>query len=56
MNAVVKRYHADNGLFVDNAWTNDLKEKNQYMSLYGVNAHHQNGKVEKRIRDLQDLI
>jgi hypothetical protein len=46
MNTVVKRYHADN---VDNAWTNDLKEKNQYMSLYGVNAHHQNGKVEKCI-------
>jgi hypothetical protein len=32
-NVIVKRYHADNGRFVDNAWTNDLKEKNQYMSL-----------------------
>jgi Reverse transcriptase (RNA-dependent DNA polymerase) len=55
MNVTIKRYHADNGRFVDNAWTNDLKEKNQYMTLCGVNAHHQNGKVEKRIRDLQDL-
>jgi hypothetical protein len=55
MNVIVKRYHADNGRFVDNAWTEHLKEKNQYMTLCGVNAHHQNGKVEKRIRDLQDL-
>jgi hypothetical protein len=28
---------------------------NQTMTLCGVNAHHQNGKVEKCIRDLQDL-
>jgi hypothetical protein len=51
----VQRYHADNGRFVDNAWMCHLKEMNQTMSLCGVNAHHQNGKVEKQIQDLQDL-
>jgi hypothetical protein len=51
----IKRYHADNGRFVDNAWTNDMKIKNQVITLCGVNAHHQNGKVEKRIRDLQGM-
>jgi hypothetical protein len=51
----VKRYHADNGRFIDNLWTNDVKLKNQVMSLCGVNAHHQNGRVEKRIRDLQEM-
>lgn len=51
----IKRYHADNGRFVDNAWTMHAKEMNQQMTLCGVNAHHQNGRVEKRIRDLQDL-
>jgi hypothetical protein len=32
-----------------------MKLKNQSLSLCGVNAHHQNGKVEKQIRDLQEL-
>jgi hypothetical protein len=36
-------------------WMNNLREMSQSMSLCGVNAHHQNGKVEKRIRDLQDI-
>jgi hypothetical protein len=51
----VKRYHADNGRFVDNMWTNDMKLKNQVITLCGINAHRQNGKVEKRIRDLQEI-
>jgi hypothetical protein len=55
MNASVKKYHADNGQFVDNAYTDDLKAKNQYMTICGVNAHHHSGKVEKGIRDLQDV-
>jgi GAG-pre-integrase domain len=52
---VIQKYHADNGRFIDNAWTKHLKDSNQSISLCGVNAHHQNGRVEKRIRDLQDL-
>jgi hypothetical protein len=55
MGVTVKKYHADNGRFIDNAWTEHIKLSNQSMSLCGVNAHHQNGKMEKRIRDLQEL-
>ncbi len=51
----VRAYHADNGRFVDSKWINDMKTKDQAYSLCGVNAHHQNGRVEKRIRDIQDL-
>jgi hypothetical protein len=51
----IKKYHADNGRFIDKAWTNDMAVRNQDISLCGVNAHHQNGKVEKRIRDVQEL-
>jgi hypothetical protein len=51
----VQRNQADNGRCNYNVWTAHLKEMNQSMCLCGVNAHHQNGKAEKRIRDLQDL-
>jgi hypothetical protein len=51
----VQSYHSDNGRFVDSKWINDQRIKNQAASLCGVNAHHQNGIVEKRIRDIQDL-
>jgi hypothetical protein len=51
----IMAYHADNGRFVDSKWMNDMKDRDQAYSLCGVNAHHQNGRVEKRIRDLQDL-
>jgi hypothetical protein len=55
MGVRIKKYHADNSRFVYNASTGHLKLINQNMSLCGVNAHHQNGIVEKRIRDLQEL-
>ena len=51
----VLSYHADNGRFVDNKWIKDMQDKDQASTLCGVNAHHQNGRVEKRIRDIQDL-
>jgi hypothetical protein len=51
----VKRYHCDNGKFINNLWTKDMKLKNQEILLCGTYAHHQNGKVEKRIHDLQGL-
>jgi hypothetical protein len=47
------RYHSDNGRFADNAWMNDVKLIKQGSSMCGVNAHHQNGKAERRIRQLQ---
>jgi Reverse transcriptase (RNA-dependent DNA polymerase)/GAG-pre-integrase domain len=49
------RYHADNGRFAENVWKQDILNKNQQLTFSGVGAHHQNGRAEKRIRDLQDL-
>jgi hypothetical protein len=51
----VKRYHADNGVCATQQWKEDCYQQRQLLTLAGVNAHHQNGKVERRIRTLQDL-
>jgi hypothetical protein len=51
----VRHYHADNGRFIETTWVNDTRDKGQDMSYAGIAAHHQNGKAEKRIRDIQDL-
>ena len=50
----VKAYHADNGIFKANKWVNCCKENQQKLTFAGVNAHHQNGIAERRIRELQD--
>ena len=51
----VQHYHADNGIFKANDWVLDCKTKGQGLSFAGVNAHHQNGRAEARIRQLQEL-
>jgi hypothetical protein len=50
----IKAYHADNGIFKANAWIENCKEASQPMTFAGVNAHHQNGIAERKIRDLQE--
>ena len=50
----IQHYHSDNGRFMDNAFVNDCLKQGQSQSACGVNAHHQNGRVEKTIRDLSD--
>jgi hypothetical protein len=50
----IQHYHSDNGRFMDNAFVIDCRKQGQSQSACGVNAHHQNGRVEKRIRDLSD--
>ena len=53
---VIKHYHADNGIFAAAEFVKALEtEDGQTISYCGVNAHHQNGHAEKKIRDLQDL-
>lgn len=49
------RYHADNGRFAEKVWKEDILQKGQQLTFSGVGAHHQNGRAEKRIRDMQDL-
>lgn len=52
---VPKHYHADNGIFETEAFNQAVQELGQTISYAAVNAHHQNGKAEKKIRDLQDM-
>ncbi len=54
-NVTIRHYHADNGRFAEKTFVDDVEQKNQTISFCGVSAHHQNGKAEKRIRDLQDV-
>jgi hypothetical protein len=51
----VKNYLADNGICKANLWVNDCKMKGQGLTFAGVNAHHQNGVAERRIREVQEM-
>ena len=51
---VIRAYHADNGVFRAHAWVQACRSKSQPLTFAGVNAHHQNGMAERRIRELQD--
>ena len=51
----IENYHADNGIFKAIKWVDECKKEGQGMSYAGVNAHHQNGIAERRIRELQEL-
>jgi hypothetical protein len=50
----IKHYHADNGIFAAAEFVRAIEESGQSITYCGVNAHHQNGRAEKKIRDLQD--
>ena len=50
----VMHYHCDNGRFADNAFKSSVETSGQTISYYGVNAHFQNGRAEKKIRDLRE--
>ena len=50
----ILHYHANNGRFTDNGFIQACKDNNQGLTYCGVNAHFQNGMVEKWIRDLQE--
>lgn len=50
----IAHYHADNGTFEAKAFQADVRSAGQTISYCGVNAHHQNGKAERRIRDITE--
>ena len=54
MGVIIRHYHVDNGRFSDNDFIAYTKKSGQTISYCGVNAHFQNGRAEKRIRDLQE--
>jgi hypothetical protein len=49
---LVKRYHADNGLFDTKIFQAAVLQSQQSLTFCGVNAHHQNGRAESRIKDV----
>ncbi|KAI2496051.1 hypothetical protein MHU86_18472 [Fragilaria crotonensis] len=51
----VENYHADNGIFKARLWTDTCAKDGQGLTFAGVNAHHQNGIAERRIRELQEM-
>ena len=51
----IHNYLADNGIFKANLWVNACKRSGQGLTFAGVNAHHQNGIAERRIREFQEL-
>lgn len=55
MGVKVQHYHADNGVFRSRLWEQHCYDKRQGLTFAGVNAHHQNGMAERRIRLLQEL-
>ena len=54
MGVHIHHYHADNGRFADKAFVQDCQKQHQGLTYCVVNAHFQNGIVEKKIRDLQE--
>ena len=46
----VVHYHSDNNLFDTKAFKTSVTKAQQTLSFCGVNAHHQNGKSEQRIK------
>jgi hypothetical protein len=48
----ILHYHCNNGQFTDIAFKNSCSAKGQRLTFCGVNAHFQNGILEKAIRDL----
>ena len=54
MGVKILHYHADNGRFSGNLFIDNIKQNNPFISFCGVGVHHQNGRTEKRIRNLRD--
>ena len=53
-NVCIRHYHCDNGIFTDKDFVASCVACRQTYSFCGVNAHHQNGIAERRIRLLRD--
>jgi hypothetical protein len=48
----IDSYRADNGRFADSGFQQAIKDCNQKITYCTVGAHHQNGIVERRIKEL----
>jgi len=52
--AHVRHCHTDNGVFACRQWQAACDDKNQGFTCSRANAHHQSGRVKRRMRSLQD--
>ena len=43
-----KHYQADNVRFSDNGFIDDVNQKDQKITFFGIGAHHQNGIVKSK--------
>ncbi len=50
----IKHYHCNNGQFADNAFKQSCRSNHQRLTFCGVNAHFQNGIVERAICNLSN--
>ena len=50
----VKKFHIDNGIFVEEGFKSDVSNNNQTISYCGVGAHFQNGISEADIKQLTE--
>jgi hypothetical protein len=48
----IESYHADNGCYAHSGFQQAVKDCNQKITYCAVGAHHQNGIVERRIKEL----
>ncbi len=48
----IKAYRADNSRFAENGFQDAVLESNQRITYCGIGAHHRNGIVERRIKEL----
>jgi Reverse transcriptase (RNA-dependent DNA polymerase) len=51
----IRHYQTDNGIFETDSFRRSVEMAGQTISYAGVNAHHQNGHAEGKIRDLQAM-
>ena len=49
----IRHYYTNNGIFQDNEFIQEVRDKRHTISFSGVNNHFKNGKTQKRIRYLK---
>ena len=53
-NVAIKYYHCDNELCDSKLFKLSIQKTSQSVTFCGVNDHHQNGQVERRIKDVTE--
>ena len=54
-NVIIENYLADNGVFSKSKFLQHIWDHEQKINFCGVNAHHQNGVVERAVKTISEL-